>query len=355
MRDRLKQPEWRRQGPIGEPGIGAKQSGGSTKQRQPQAKQEHVVDQQQWQRQKQHLGLRQGITQPPSLHADNQQIDLRGERQSSQPDDQIGDRHYEQNHERQTNQQQVQWNWQQQRAQACAAEEDNSWGSQQHHHRGSRWKDDQDEAWKYDARVSEDRRAATSTTAGDGWDASSREHSGWTSYYHYPSNADNNHAGWNQRNCGHDHWWSEYSWTSSARAEEQHLEVQGGSPHIEGGGGQYREQESWRRHLKLREEQHQTDKHAHREQSQRQQQQEQRQRQRAQAPSAPGAAAVPTETLHERFVGPGKSTQSELSSKSKCNECERGRPLKLYIDEDDGNMYCSKCWVAFYSVEPPEK
>eukprot|EP00933_Yihiella_yeosuensis_P008939 TRINITY_DN11466_c0_g1_i1.p1 TRINITY_DN11466_c0_g1~~TRINITY_DN11466_c0_g1_i1.p1 ORF type:complete len:556 (-),score=151.25 TRINITY_DN11466_c0_g1_i1:160-1626(-) len=38
-----------------------------------------------------------------------------------------------------------------------------------------------------------------------------------------------------------------------------------------------------------------------------------------------------------------------------CGECGRGRPLKFYLDSDDGGWYCRKCWVDFYNAEPPNK
>lgn len=40
---------------------------------------------------------------------------------------------------------------------------------------------------------------------------------------------------------------------------------------------------------------------------------------------------------------------------NKCAECGRGRPLKLFVDDDDGNWYCRMCWVEFYGLEPPAK
>ena len=38
-----------------------------------------------------------------------------------------------------------------------------------------------------------------------------------------------------------------------------------------------------------------------------------------------------------------------------CAECQRGRPLKLFVDGDDGESYCRMCWVHFYGCEPPGK
>lgn len=39
----------------------------------------------------------------------------------------------------------------------------------------------------------------------------------------------------------------------------------------------------------------------------------------------------------------------------RCTECQRGRPLKLFKDDDDGNVYCRMCWFQFYEMEPPRK
>eukprot|EP00927_Polykrikos_kofoidii_P083548 TRINITY_DN8581_c0_g1_i1.p1 TRINITY_DN8581_c0_g1~~TRINITY_DN8581_c0_g1_i1.p1 ORF type:complete len:858 (+),score=151.88 TRINITY_DN8581_c0_g1_i1:56-2629(+) len=49
---------------------------------------------------------------------------------------------------------------------------------------------------------------------------------------------------------------------------------------------------------------------------------------------------------------PSKEVSSRVST---CGECGRGRPVKLFIDDDDGQFYCRKCWVEFYSKEPPNK
>lgn len=38
-----------------------------------------------------------------------------------------------------------------------------------------------------------------------------------------------------------------------------------------------------------------------------------------------------------------------------CGECKRGRPLKLFQDEEDGQWYCRRCWLRFYGVDPPAK
>jgi len=83
---------------------------------------------------------------------------------------------------------------------------------------------------------------------------------------------------------------------------------------------------------------------------QQQQQQQKQQRQPQQQPQQPHQAPK------ERAKAPQSRTSKAVRDQgAKCFECGRGKPLKLFLDEDDGNPYCHACWVEFYGLVPPLK
>jgi hypothetical protein len=56
-----------------------------------------------------------------------------------------------------------------------------------------------------------------------------------------------------------------------------------------------------------------------------------------------------------RAVAPAAVARPQRQPAQECGECGRGRPLKLFLDQEDDQWYCRVCWVEFYKKEPPAK
>mmetsp|Transcript_36192 Transcript_36192/g.115123 ORF Transcript_36192/g.115123 Transcript_36192/m.115123 type:complete len:524 (+) Transcript_36192:136-1707(+) len=72
----------------------------------------------------------------------------------------------------------------------------------------------------------------------------------------------------------------------------------------------------------------------------------------------PKQAWLPQRPPQRRYEDDVEQRASRVAREkvAKCFECGRGKPLKLFEDDDyDGNLYCRMCWVEFYGLEPPAK
>mmetsp|Transcript_4504 Transcript_4504/g.10962 ORF Transcript_4504/g.10962 Transcript_4504/m.10962 type:complete len:457 (+) Transcript_4504:1-1371(+) len=51
----------------------------------------------------------------------------------------------------------------------------------------------------------------------------------------------------------------------------------------------------------------------------------------------------------------GVASHQDVPPGASCEECGRGRPLKLHFDADYGQYFCRMCWLDFYGVAPPAR